>query len=84
MENARAMYGDRLQYAELPMQALENADALAVVTEWGDFRTPDFDEMQRLMKTPIVFDGRNIYDPALMKSAGFTYYCIGKEPVMPA
>ena len=84
MEHARAMYGDRLQYVELPMQALENADALAVVTEWGDFRTPDFDEMQRAMKTPIVFDGRNIYDPAVMKSAGFTYYCIGKEPVRPA
>ena len=83
IENARAMYGDRLDYAELPMQALENADALAVVTEWGDFRTPDFDEMRRLMKTPIVFDGRNIYDPVVMKSAGFTYYCIGKEPVTP-
>jgi UDPglucose 6-dehydrogenase len=81
MDNARALYGDRLQYAELPMQALAGADALAVVTEWGDFRTPDFDEMHRLMKTPIVFDGRNIYDPATMKSAGFTYYCIGKEPV---
>jgi UDPglucose 6-dehydrogenase len=83
MDNARALYGDRLQYAELPMQALAGADALAVVTEWGDFRTPDFDEMHRLMKTPIVFDGRNIYDPATMKSAGFTYYCIGKEPVTP-
>jgi UDPglucose 6-dehydrogenase len=84
MDHARTMYGERLQYAELPMQALENADALAVVTEWGDFRTPDFDEMRRLMKTPLVFDGRNIYDPAVMKSAGFTYYCIGKEPVTPA
>jgi UDPglucose 6-dehydrogenase len=83
MENARAIYGDRLLYAELPMQALENADALAIVTEWGDFRTPDYEEMRRLMKTPVVFDGRNIYDPVAMQTAGFTYHCIGKAPVRP-
>jgi UDPglucose 6-dehydrogenase len=65
------------------MQALAGADALAVVTEWNDFRTPDFDEMLRLMKAPVVFDGRNIYDPTVMRSAGFTYYCIGKQPVRP-
>jgi UDPglucose 6-dehydrogenase len=81
MANVRAIYGDRLQYADLPLDALEGAEALAIVTEWGEFRTPDFDEMRRLMKTPVIFDGRNIYDPAVMKSAGFTYYCIGKAPV---
>jgi UDPglucose 6-dehydrogenase len=83
MDHARQMYGDRLDYAELPMQALAGADALAVVTEWNDFRTPDVDEMLRLMKAPVVFDGRNIYDPTVMRSAGFTYYCIGKQPVRP-
>jgi UDPglucose 6-dehydrogenase len=84
MDNARAIYGERLQYAELPMQALEGADALVVVTEWGEFRTPDFEEMRRLMKAPVVFDGRNIYSPSVMQAAGFTYYCIGKAPVRPA
>jgi UDPglucose 6-dehydrogenase len=83
MENARAIYGDRLQYAELPLQALEGADALAVVTEWGEFRTPDFEEMRRLMKAPVIFDGRNIYNPSVMQSEGFTYYCIGKAVVRP-
>jgi UDPglucose 6-dehydrogenase len=81
MANVRAIYSDRLQYAELPLAALEGAEALAIVTEWGEFRTPDFEAMRRLMKTPVIFDGRNIYDPVVMKSAGFTYYCIGKAPV---
>jgi UDPglucose 6-dehydrogenase len=81
MENARAIYGERLRYAELPPDALAGADALAIVTEWGEFRTPDFDEMRRLMKSPVIFDGRNIYDPSVLRAAGFTYYCIGKAPV---
>jgi UDPglucose 6-dehydrogenase len=81
MENVRAIYRDRLAYAEQPMQAIEGADALAVVTEWTEFRTPDFEEMRRVMKTPVVFDGRNLYSPAVMQEAGFTYYCIGKAAV---
>jgi UDPglucose 6-dehydrogenase len=81
MDNARAIYGDKLRYAELPMQALEGADALAILTEWGEFRAPDFEDMRRLMKTAVVFDGRNIYNPAVLQAAGFTYYCIGKAPV---
>jgi UDPglucose 6-dehydrogenase len=84
MENVRAIYGDRIAYSELPLDTLDGADALAVVTEWGEFRTPDFEEMRRLMKSPVVFDGRNIYNPEAMKAAGFTYYCIGKRPVKPA
>ncbi len=65
------------------MDALAGADALAVVTEWTEFRNPDFDEMRRVMKSPVVFDGRNIYNPEAMRAAGFTYHCVGKAAVRP-
>jgi UDPglucose 6-dehydrogenase len=81
MENVKAIYGDKLNYADLPMDALEGADALAIVTEWGEFRNPDFEEMRSLMKSPVIFDGRNLYKPSQMKAQGFTYLCIGKTPV---
>jgi UDPglucose 6-dehydrogenase len=80
MTNVRAIYGAKLIYAELPMDALDGADALAIVTEWGEFRNPEFDEMKRRMHQPIVFDGRNLYNPRQMKALGFTYHCIGKTP----
>jgi UDPglucose 6-dehydrogenase len=83
MPNVRATYGDRLTYAELPLDALTGADALAILTEWGEFRTPDFDEMRRRMKQPVIFDGRNLYSPRQMKLQGFTYHCIGKLAVGP-
>jgi UDPglucose 6-dehydrogenase len=57
---------------------LDGADALAVVTEWSEFREPDFAKMRKLMKSPIVFDGRNIYSRELMRANGFTYYAIGR------
>ena len=81
MANVRAIYGAKLTYAELPMDALDGADALAIVTEWGEFRNPEFDEMKSRMRQPVVFDGRNLYNPRQMKSLGFTYHCIGKTPV---
>jgi UDPglucose 6-dehydrogenase len=83
MPNVRRAYGERLRYFDLPMEALGGADALAVVTEWTEFRNPDFDEMKRVMKSPVVFDGRNIYNPEVMRTAGFTYSCIGKAGVRP-
>jgi UDPglucose 6-dehydrogenase len=83
MPNVRAIYGDRLTYTELPLDALNGADALAILTEWGEFRTPEFDDMRRLMKQPVIFDGRNLYGPRQMKAQGFTYHCIGKPPVEP-
>jgi UDPglucose 6-dehydrogenase len=82
--NVRRKYGERLRYFELPMAALAGADALAVVTEWTEFRNPDFDEMKRVMKSAVVFDGRNIYNPDVMRTAGFSYHCIGKAAVRPA
>ena len=59
------------------------ADALAIMTEWKQFVHPDFDEMRRLMRRPVIFDGRNLYDTCRMREAGFTYYSIGRPPVEP-
>ena len=79
--NVRQIYGDRLVYATQPLEALENADALAINTEWGEFRNLDFAEMKRLMKTPLVFDGRNLYELEQMRAAGFSYHSIGRPVV---
>ncbi len=78
LANARHLYGERLAYCDRPYGALEQADALAVVTEWNEFRNPDFEVMRRLMRQPVVFDGRNVYDPTRMASLGFTYHGIGR------
>ena len=67
-----------VSYAESPLAALEGADALAVVTEWKEFRSPDFDEIKKRLKTPVIFDGRNLYEPADMKRAGLEYYPVGR------
>jgi len=79
MEHVRAIHGDRLTYAQGAMEALDGAECLAIVTEWGDFRHPDFDEMVRRMRSPTIFDGRNLYVPAEMRSRGFVYHSIGRE-----
>jgi UDPglucose 6-dehydrogenase len=60
-------------------EALRGADALAVVTEWNEFRAPDFQKMKRLMKKPVIFDGRNIYNPVELRKEGFLYYGIGRR-----
>ena len=75
---ARGIFGDRIALSEKSYDALAGADALAVVTEWNEFREPDFAKMQSLMKHPVVFDGRNIYSPEHMRQLGFTYYSIGR------
>lgn len=74
--------GDRLVYAEDSFAALRGADALLVVTEWSYFKNPDFDRMKSLMKTPVIFDGRNMYSTGLLRSLGFDYYSIGRAPVL--
>ncbi len=81
MDNVRALYGDRLAYATTPMEALDGADCLAIMTEWGDFRRPDFDEMARRMRSRTIFDGRNLYSLAEMRDRGFAYASIGRAPV---
>jgi UDPglucose 6-dehydrogenase len=81
MDNVRAIHGDRLSYARTAMEALEGADCLVIVTEWGDFRRPDFDDVARRMKGRVIIDGRNLYQPQELARRGFTYHGIGKLPV---
>jgi len=69
--------GDRIEYSEVPMAALDGADALVLVTEWNEFRRPDFEAVKAALKAPVVFDGRNIYSRATLERIGFTYYGIG-------
>lgn len=68
----------RIRFCDTPMSALQDADALAIVTEWKAFRSPDFDQVKALLKTPVVFDGRNLFDPEVMADAGIEYYAIGR------
>jgi UDPglucose 6-dehydrogenase len=78
MEVAKRHFGNKITYAKRGYEALNGADALALVTEWNEFREPDFARMRKLMKEPVIFDGRNIYNPAQMKAHGFTYFSIGR------
>jgi UDPglucose 6-dehydrogenase len=85
MAEAQRIYGDRPDLALVASAeaALEGADVLAVVTEWQEFRSPDFDYIRDAVKHKVVFDGRNIFDPALVKSFGLTYHGIGRgEPLV--
>jgi UDPglucose 6-dehydrogenase len=75
---ARHLFGSRISLCEKSYDALSGADALAIVTEWNEFREPDFAKMHRLMRAPVVFDGRNIYSPEHMRALGFTYFSIGR------
>jgi UDPglucose 6-dehydrogenase len=75
---ARKIFGNRIAYSARSYEALKGADALALVTEWNEFREPDFAKMRKLLKTPLIFDGRNIYDREQMRTQGFTYFSIGR------
>ncbi len=81
MGNMKEIYGDRLEYADSSYGALQGADALIVVTEWNEFRKPDFKLMKTLMRQPVIFDGRNIYDPVKIRERGFLYHSIGRKSV---
>lgn len=83
LENVRQQYGARLTYAETPYDALKGAHALAIMTEWEEFRHPDFAAMRERMKSPVIFDGRNLYSREQMATHGFTYYCVGRPSVVP-
>jgi UDPglucose 6-dehydrogenase len=76
-EASRHLQG-RVQLCERAEEALQEADALLVVTEWKEFRSPDFEAIKRLLKSPLIFDGRNLYDPALMRALGFEHHGIGR------
>lgn len=81
MHEATKILGDSVQFATNQYDALKDADALLIVTEWPEFRSPKFEEMAQLLKQKVIFDGRNIYEPAEMREYGFTYQCIGREGV---
>jgi UDPglucose 6-dehydrogenase len=75
---ARGIFGDRISYAASNYDAIKGADALVIVTEWNEFRRPDFGRMKTLMRAPLVFDGRNLFTPDEMKQQGFSYHSIGR------
>lgn len=77
IENVREIYGDKLTYHAHHYDAVVGADCLAIVTEWNEYRTPDFDYMKLKMRSPVIFDGRNLYNPVKMTNAGFQYSGIG-------
>jgi UDPglucose 6-dehydrogenase len=81
MENVKRIVGDKIQFCETPYEAAENADAIFIATEWPEFRTPDFEKLSSLLKSKVVFDGRNLYDLAQMKDLGYTYFSIGRETI---
>jgi UDPglucose 6-dehydrogenase len=78
---ARSVFGDRVTYHRVNYDALEGADALLIVTEWNEFRRPDFARMKQLMRRPLILDGRNLYEPEVMREHGFTYLPIGRKVV---
>lgn len=81
MEEARKFFADRIQYHRRNYDALEGADALLIITEWNEFRRPNFQYIKQQLKTPVIFDGRNIYDPDDLRKLGFVYYSVGRKNV---
>lgn len=81
MNNVRAIYGDRIQFLESKYEATKGADCLAIMTEWNEFRTPDFGELKQQLTDDVVFDGRNLYDLDAIEQSGLIYYSIGREGV---
>jgi UDPglucose 6-dehydrogenase len=81
MAEARRLYAgeSRVAYADSPLAAAEGADALVIATEWKEFRSPDFEGLRARLKEPVIFDGRNLYEPALVRGAGFEYFGIGRK-----
>ena len=78
MAEARKRYGERIEYGRSGYEVADGAHGLLVLTEWNEFRSPDLARLKELLHRPVVFDGRNLYDPAVMQRHGFTYYCIGR------
>ena len=80
MHHARALLGNRIDYAETNYEALTDADALVVVTDWNEYRHPDFERVKRTLKQPVIVDGRNLYDVEKMRELGVRYHSIGRPP----
>ena len=83
LPSLRKLLGDRITYHESGYEALDGADALVIVTEWNEFRSPTFEEIRRRLRQPIIFDGRNLYSLDAMRNRDFEYYSIGRPAVIP-
>jgi len=81
MENVKKIVGDKIDYYSNPYDAAEGADAIFIATEWPEFRTPDFEKLNAILKARVIFDGRNVYELDVMKEQGYTYFSIGREAV---
>ncbi len=79
LENSKKHFGSKVEFFTESYDALKDSDGLIVVTEWNEFRSPDFKIVKNLLKQPVIFDGRNIFDPTQIRKLGFTYYCIGRD-----
>jgi len=79
MTSARQVLGDRIEYCQDYYEALEGADGLVVLTDWQQFRNPDFEFVAQRLSRPVIFDGRNLYDPPYVRKAGFEYHCVGRS-----
>ena len=79
MNETKKQLGDKIEYAADPYEAVIDVDAMVLMTEWAEFHLPDFNRMADLMKSKVIFDGRNIYDPVELKRMGFTYFGIGRR-----
>jgi UDPglucose 6-dehydrogenase len=79
--NSKKVFGDKVQWFEDSYEALKNSDGLIIATEWNEFRSPEFEKMKSHLRQPIIFDGRNIFDPDQVRKLGFTYYCIGRDKI---
>ena len=78
MKVAKSIFGSKVTFAENSYAALTGVDGLAIVTEWNEFREPDFARMRKVMRKPVIFDGRNIYKPETIRAQGFTYLSMGR------
>ncbi|MDI9868211.1 UDP-glucose dehydrogenase family protein [Flectobacillus roseus] len=81
MENVKGVIGDKITYTKGPYEAIKDADAVLIMTEWPQFRTPEFEVMDVLLKNKVIFDGRNLYELDQMKELGYTYYSVGRDAV---
>jgi UDPglucose 6-dehydrogenase len=84
MANAKALLPPSVEYRPSSYEAAEGADAVAIVTEWNEFKLLNLERLRALMRRPLIFDGRNIYEPERMRRLGFEYHSVGRKPVLPA
>jgi UDPglucose 6-dehydrogenase len=82
-ETCKEVLGNKIAYAKDTTDALKGADALVICTDWDEFKFPDFDEVKATLKSPVIFDGRNLYRPEMMREMGFVYHSVGRHPVVP-